>query len=596
MKPKTRPFNRLRFILDRGLTVANLPDRAAAAHDDSPAFHLDEPLPYDDALGRAVTPRAFVGFCNRLGRALTDGCGMRRHDRVAVMKANHADYYLLDQATIRAGGIAVPVNGAMAPDIAGAYLAATGVSVLITDSVRLRRLVEADALPAGLRHVLITDAQSAAAAPKCVPRARSLGELMRQVEDAPLEPADLAADDHALICHTSGTTGIPKGVLLTSGALVAGLKGQLKIEPVFRGDRALMAAPFNHFINHSGLMSALAARVPCWLEGGEDPGRLLDLIEHHRLSVVFGFPHVFRAMLEHGLDDYDLRSVRLWIAGADSSHEAHIRPFLKHGAALRLFGRRILSSAYVDTFGSSEVGFAALFNPAFSFTRRYGRCVGRPSFAGPRVKVADALGRRLRTGRVGRLMVKGPSLFHGYWNAHDKHHGAFRDGWWWTGDMVYRDRAGRYYHMDREADVIETDRGPVYSLPLEEALLRHPSVSEAVVFGDGAPGRQRVVALVQARPGRAIAADDVMEWMDARLPEGSRIEAVRVVDAEAIPCGFAGKVLKRVLRERLIEADRMDAHCPPGHGPGGGKQNDNIDQGTVDGGSHRPAAAVQRGA
>lgn len=545
----TRPCNRLRMILDRGLTVANLVDKAAAAHDDTPLFLLDAPVPYAD-LGDRVEPKRLQRFADRMAHLLTSRCGMRRYDRVAIIKANGGDIVLLGMAIIRAGGITVPINGGMSPEIVASYLAYTGARILITDHATYRRLRLNGGLPRDLCHILFTDAEPRHGAADDV-RVTGLAAALDEIEPRPFAPVKLGADDDVLICHTSGTTGVPKGVLHTNGTLVAGIRGQLMIQPVFRGDVAVSASPFNHFINHLGLMAALAGQLRVWLLANPEPKAVLDLIDREKVSVVFCFPHTYLALYAHGLDRHDLSSVRIWMAAADSSHEQHILPFVRRGAFLRLFGRRVLGSVFMDTLGTSEVGFAALINPIADFAGRFGRCVGWPSFAGPRVKVADELGRELPTGEVGRLMVKGPTLFKGYWNAHDMLHGVKHDGWWWTGDLAWRDRAGRFYHIDRAVDVIETAAGPVYSLPIEELLLKHPGVAEAVVVAADGEGGKAPLALVQPMPGQSLDPQAVRRWANEHLPPHSALFDVHVVESDTIPRGLTGKVLKRVLRERL---------------------------------------------
>lgn len=549
-----RGLRRLGFVLDRGLTAANLLDRAARAHRDKALVAFDT-APGFGGLGVRASARDLQRFADRLGVVLRDRLGLAAFDRVGVMKANHGDIPVLGLAIIRSGCIAVPVHNRMGGDIARAYLAHCGVRCLITDLRTLRALFDGDAVPATVTAILVTDAACPATGD---PRVHHLERLLDSVgDDASLAPVDLAPDEHALICHTSGTTGVPKGVLHTSGSLVAGIKGQLLIEPVTSRDRGLSASAFNHFINHLGLAAALAGGVETFMISEHDAEAIGACIDRERITVVFCFPHTYMAMLDQGLHRWRLDSVRLWLAGGDSSHEAHIRPFVAKGAFLRVFGRRIVSSLYVDTLGSSEVGFAALFRVIGAGTRRFGRNVGRPTFAGPKVRIGDARGRSLPPGEVGRLLVKGRTLFNGYWNAHDRSHGVIRDGWWWTGDLAYRDRNGDYHHCDRDVDVVRTAAGPVYSLMLEEHLLGYAGVGEAVVIGvaDGRDG-ERALALLQSRPGMQIDLETIAAGLDARQqPPVTLIE----VDADGVPRGLTGKVLKRELRTRYATIEPADS-------------------------------------
>lgn len=538
-------FNRIRFIFDAKLTVSNLVDKAAAALPDKPLFYTDEAFEYP-GLECPITPQGLQRFTNRMANVLKAWAGLNRYDRVTIYKSNSSDYFFWGVAIMRAGGIAVPVNGGMAVDGLGHYLEYTSSRLLITDIASYQKLKNENATLHSIVRILITDGNIEDDA-RCINLLQALQESPEQ-----FEAVQLANDDDVLIVHTSGTTGFPKGVIHTSGTLAAGIKGQLKIEPIFGKDIGLSAAPFNHFISYLGMLSALAAGVPTWMISDPDPDKILKRVDAEKISIVFCFPHTFIGMYEIGLEAYDLSSVRLWIAGADSSHEAHIKAFTQKGAFLKLFGKPLIRSIYADTLGSSEVGFAALFRFVFSFSKHFSRYVGRPTFAGPKVKIADAQGYALPAGTIGRLMVKGPTLFKGYWNAHDKLHGVVIDGWWWTGDVGYRDRFGRYYHYDRAVDVIRTQGGEVHTLPIEEILLNYPGVAEAVVVGrETQDGKQVPIAMVQSLPKVILDAKLIQYEINQHLKVHEQLVELHIVPKQEIPRGLTGKVLKRVLRDKF---------------------------------------------
>lgn len=540
-----RLFNRIRVLLDRHLTAANAVDLAAAAHPDSPLFHLDQALPYRRLAGRDITPKQLLAFVNRVGNVLREA-GMNRYDRVAIYKTNAPDYFFLALAIIKAGGIAVPINPGMGQAQLCFYLTYCGAKMLLTDAeVFSARLRDTTAYPM-VDTWVFPDAPPAFAAP-CV-------ELNQALEHASeeLEPVSLAADSEILIVHTSGTTGSPKGVVCTSGSIIRGLKGHYKGEPISSRTRTAVAGHFNHLVYFVGLFSSLLGNLPVWTLGTHDPRHVLELLDREKINIFFAFPDVYLRMYELGLDDYALSSVRIWIATADTSHEAHMRAFCRKGAFLRLFGRPLMRSIFIEALGSSEVGFAALMRCFFPFSKpRLMRKVGRRTVAGPQVRITDEEGRKLPRGRIGRLTVKGPTLFKGYWNAYEMLHGVRHNGWWWTGDVAYQDRLGRFYHLDRAADVIYTGNGPVYTLLTEETLLAYPGVSEAVVFGvPDASGSPVPLAVINQRPGRIVDAETCRAWANQRLRLPTAISAIIIVDPEDIPRGLTGKVLKRIMRER----------------------------------------------
>lgn len=538
----SRLFNRLRVVLDRQLTAATILDTALNAHPDSRLVHLETPSLFD-LPSAAPTVRELHAFVLRVDACLLRA-GMKRFDRVLVYKANSADYFLFALAIIRAGGIAVPVSPGLPRHKLDRYVAYTGASIAITDGAHFNGHVGDPVQVPGIRTWLFPE----------VPNGFT-GDAL-SVNDSAADdsaPVDLASDDPVMIVHTSGTTGFPKGVISTSRGIVQGVKRHYVGEPIATSTRVAVAGHFNHLVCHLGLFASVLGNIPVWAWTGFAPGSLLEKIELFRPHVFFAFPDLYLRMYLHGLDDYDLSSVRIWIATADASHEVHMEAFSRKGSALTIFGRRLMGAIFIEPLGSSEIGFAALQRYYFPWTkRRTDRRVGWRNIVGPRVRVADTKGRTTPHGRPGRLMVKGPTLFAGYWNAHQMLLGVVKDGWWWTGDIVRRDRLGRYYHLDRDPDVVRTTAGDVYTLPVEECILHHPDVGEVAVIGvDGPDHTPLPVAVAHAKPGASLDGDQLRRWANARLQTVVPLAAVIVVQPDEMPRGLTGKVLKRELRERF---------------------------------------------
>ena len=541
---RSRFCNRIRIVFDRQLTAANALDRAVAAHPDSPLFHLDAQLPYRTLAGPVIRPRQLLSFVNRVGNVLRER-GMKRHDRVAIYKTNAPDYFFLALAVIRAGGIAVPINAGMKAEQLRGYLDYCGANILITDAdVFNERLRNAADFPM-VRTWIFPDAPAEFAT--------AFVDLNKTIEmsSETLEPVKLDSNSEILIVHTSGTTGSPKGVVCTSGSIVRGLKGHYMGEPINRRNRTGVAGHFNHLVYHVGFFSSLLGNLPVWTISRLDPVHILELIEREKINIFFAFPDLYLRIYDLVLDRFNLSSVRIWIATADTSHEAHMRAFCQQGAFLRLFGHRVLRSIFIEALGSSEVGFAALMRPFFSFTRlRLSRMVGRRTIGGPLVRITDEEGRTLPVGKIGRLEVKGPTLFKGYWNGDQMLQGTMRDGWWWTGDIAFKDRLGRFYHLDRFNDVVRTKNGPVYTLLVEETLLTYPGITEAVVFGVLDPeGEVAPLAVISVRRGAVVDAAACRKEINERLQLPTGLRDIVVVNLSDIPRGLTGKVLKRVMRE-----------------------------------------------
>jgi len=540
----------MRALFDSDLTAATALDAACAAHPDEPLFHVDAPLPYAGMGEGPITPRRLLDFVNRMGNVLR-AAGLRRYDRVAIYKTNSPDYFFVALAVIKAGGVAVPINGGMSLDDLRYYLGHTGSKLLVTDAALFaERIKSVAALPMVETWIFPEDP------PAAVPASVNLATALPSASPV-LEPVVLDSDSDVLIAHTSGTTGFPKGVLTTSGSVVHGIRTQRTVGPMSEGARVVLTMPFNHLVSQFSLYSCLLVKMPVWLVSRFDARRVLELIDEQKINIFAGFPDKYLAMYEEGIDRYDLSSIRLWVSVADSAHDVHMRAFSQKGTLVNVLGRRVRGSLFMDTLGSSEVGGPALTRFVHPFSKPdLSRNIGRTSPFGPKVKIVDEHGAEVPRGTVGRIMVTGPTLFKGYWNAHDKLHGVVRDGWWWTGDVGYRDRAGRHHHLDRDADVVRTKRGPVYTLLIEEVLMAHPDVSEVAVFGVPHPEHgEAPVAALYARPGHVADAEACQAWANERVDRcAMSLQRVFVVSPSEIPRGLTGKVLKRVLRDRYASA------------------------------------------
>ncbi len=521
-------------------------DTVAEEAPSSVLFHLESPLGYGKLPEAQVSAAGLLSFVQSIGHVLGEH-GFRRFDRVGVYKRNEGDYVFLSLGIIRAGGVAVPVNGGMARGHLRAHLEHTGCKVLILDRETFdRELGSFDALPEVETWLF------------CEPASRtpaggvSLDDAMRATPPASA-PVLLDPDDDVLIVHTSGTTGVPKGVLVRAAGLSHALRLRGVVGPLAKQSRMALVLPYNHLFSHVVMMATVVGRMETWVSTARDrPRDCLALVQQARPRIFVGFPDVYLRMYQTGLDGFDLSSVGLWVGTADAIHDVHKRAFCARGTLLQIGGRPIVRSIFMEALGSSEVGSAAVVHLRTASSRaRRDRLVGRCSRLGVRCRIADERGVTLPRGQVGRVMVKGASLFKGYWNAHDRLHGVWFDGWWWTGDLGYRDWRGRFFHLDRAADVIETRDGPVYSLLTEETVMEHPSVAEAAVIGvPGEDGFEVPIVVVAPVAGSTLDPEACRDWINREAQLAAEVQRVVSVPLEDIPRGLTGKVLKRALRER----------------------------------------------
>ncbi|MNQ12592.1 Long-chain-fatty-acid--CoA ligase [compost metagenome] len=535
---------------------------AARRHGERELIELAQPLAWNAE--RHWSAPQLLAMVERLC-ACWHHLGVIEGDRVAIYKANHFDYFLFSVAAMRIGAIAVPINGKVAADIAAGYMGRMGVKLLISDGEGWQRLagLGGHALSSTLEQVVLVDAplQSGQSGDREL-HLHGLAALLAQ--HLPAAPyCRRGPSDPLYIVHTSGTTGVPKGVILRSDGIAQSLRSIMLFNPVSSADLACIALPLNHQVAHLYLHGALLMGVRCIIDSALEVPGLIHQLQHREPTVFFGFPITYTRLMAAGALDCPLDSVRIWGTTADASHEVQQRAFIPRGSFFTRLGIPRRGSIFVDGLGSSEVGIAALLRIASPWTKRFERRVGRRTPLGPMIKIAGAEGVAVLRGEVGRLMIKGKSMFGGYWNAHDTYYAATRDGWWFTGDLVREGEDGEIVHLDREADVMHTASGPVYTLPLEEVLLKHPAVLDTCVFAvrERAAGPQLPAAVIALHAdAEPISAETLQRQLNRRLPEQQQLVHLWLLDWDEFPIGATGKTLKRQLRERYNAVLQAQPH------------------------------------
>jgi acyl-coenzyme A synthetase/AMP-(fatty) acid ligase len=527
----------LRLAFDPRLTVGSLLERAAEMHGDKPLLWTERPLGYPGFASPAVSALSAWKFACQVTEALWE-VGMRQGDRVAIFKRNEADYPLLSLGVISAGGVAVPINPGMDRNVLAQHLRQTKARFLCCDHATFTGVIGDRLRLPMVEGWIFTDEAPTSFKPRMV-----LSEAVAALPgDAPPVSVDPSAP--VLLAHTSGTTGRPKVVTCTAGSFLAGVRTHFRTEPPLPWRRVGIAGSFSHLVYQIGLTTLLLSGMRAWPLDGSSAVAALQLIEREQVNVFVAFPHLYQRMYARGLSPYDLRSMRLWVSVADTSREAHMAAFCREGS-------RYLGSVFVEPLGSSEIGAPALRRVWTVASRpRCRRHIGRRMLGGPQVKVVDSAGRRAKAGEPGRLMVKGRTVFAGYWPNTRRSQGDVEE-WWATGDIAYRDRWNRYFHLDREANVVHTDCGPFYTLPAEDVLHLYPGVYEAVVFGVTTDeGRERPIAYVWADPGGGVNPERLLAWANRRVSGPVPLSRLYLIPPDEISRGLTGKVLKRELRTR----------------------------------------------
>ena len=376
----------------------------------------------------------------------------------------------------------------------------------------------------------------------------------RRLMKSPMEKRTLhvSPEDVALLQYTGGTTGTPKGVVLTHRNLVANaLQCRHWMPSLRKGEEKFLAVlPFFHVYGMSACQNLAVSVVGCLtLLPRFQVGEVLKTIEQDHISVFPGIPAMYSAINNYQhLERYNLRSIRLCISGAGPLHPDVQRRFET------LTGARL-----VEGYGLTEAAPVTHVNPLqMTEERRRHRSIGLPlPDTDAAIRDADTGQHDLPVGEVGELVIRGPQVMQGYWNRPEETRHVLRDGWLFTGDMARMDNDGFFYIEDRKKDMIKSGGENVYPREVEEVLCRHPKVKEAVVVGipQGMRGELIKAYVVLAEGERAGAA----ELFDHCRKELARFKVPKKIEfREALPKTVVGKVLRRLLLEEEMKKRQMD--------------------------------------
>ena len=461
--------------------------------------------------------------------------GVRPGDRVALMAPNVTEFPRAYYAILAAGGAVVPVHLLLTAEEVGYVLRDSGASVLISHATTAGVAASA----AALAEVPLVTVGSPAPVPGAVGR---LEELTGQV--APLRQFTAREpQDPAVIFYTSGTTGQPKGAILSHLSLVMNATVNAfdanHVEPT---DVALGALPLFHTFGQTVSMnSTWRAGATLVLLPRFDAKAALELMVREGVNTFHGVPTMYIALLEAAKSAPELPGLRLCISGGASLPVPVLEKF-----------DTVFGTSVWEGYGLSETSPTASVNQP-DFGTRAGT-VGHPVW-GVDVEIArpevDDRIELLPTGELGEIVVRGHNVFLGYLGRPEATAEAVVDGWFRTGDLGTKDAEGFISIVDRKKDIVIRGGYNVYPREVEEVLLRHPAVAEAAVIGlpDPLHGEEVCAVLVLAQDGdRQPTAQEIIDWSKQHLAKHKYPRRVEFVGS--YPLGPSHKVLKRELRAR----------------------------------------------
>jgi len=495
----------------RGMTISDQVARYARTTPEVAAFRF------------AGTGRTYAELDDRVTRlaAVLTGQGVRHGDRVAVLALNGLEVVETFLACARVGAIAVPVNFRLAPAEVAYVLADSGARVLLVDPTTA---ATADQVP-GVEHVLriCPDYEAALAGADPTPVEHEVGDT-----------------DAAFLMYTSGTTGKPKGAVLTHRNLLMHGFSHLTHLGWLPEDRVtLYGAPLFH-------IAAVAGMLPTLLLGGTfvltrsgafDPAETLDELVAERVSSCFFVPAAWQAIVGvPDLADRDLSRLRRISWGAAPASTTLLQTMLD----------RFPQAELVTAFGQTECSPVTCFLRGTDAVRKIGS-VGTPML-NVEVRVVDEAMRDVPRGEVGEIVYRSPMVMREYWGKPAETAAAFDGGWFHSGDLVRQDDEGYFYVVDRKKDMIISGGENIYCAEVEDVLAAHPGVAEVALIGvpDARWGEAPLAVVAPVDPASPPTPAELTAWCRERMAHYKCPREFTVVGA--LPRNPSGKVLKTELR------------------------------------------------
>ena len=483
-----------------------------------------KPFLFSEADKRQFTYKEFRAAVQRTARMLA-AHGVGKGDVVSLLLPNSVEYVIAYFACWQIGALAGPINS---------LLKSQEIAYVITNSEAKALLVNSEFLP--VIDTIRDELPSLQAVIKFDNEAEATSEFTEGEEAS----AALDCDHEAIIIYTSGTTGKPKGCLLTHGNVIANARQISSWLGFTKNDRLLTMMPLFHMNAVSvTTMSALYAGGSSVVSAKFSATRFWHIISDYQITS-FGSVATMLSMLLSTYPD-----------GVPAGLKTDQLRFAMCGSApvpaevLRRFEERF-NCLVIEGYGLSESTCRSTFNPPDE-RRRPGSC-GVP--IGNEMSVVDEEDREVPDGELGEIVLRGENILKGYYKNDAANATAFRNGWFHTGDIGYRDEDGFYFIVDRKSDMIIRGGENIYPREIDEVLYQHPAIAAAAAVGvpDALYGEE-VAGVVVLKPGANATEQEIIDFCKARLADFKCPKTVHFV--EDIPKGPTGKLLKRELAKML---------------------------------------------
>ncbi len=480
-------------------------------------------------LGNTVTWAGLRDRVAKLAGALSRR-GVGAGDRVMILMLNRTEFVESVLAANMLGAIAVPVNFRLTPPEIAFLVDDCEARLMITEPVLA-------AVAAGVRGVTSVLETIVVAGDSADDGLLAYEDLINESGD-PAHPADVPNDSPALIMYTSGTTGRPKGAVLTHTNLSCQTTANLYTHGFAADDIGFIGVPFFHIAGIGNLLTGMLMGLTTVIHplGAFDPGHLLDVLAAEKVTGIFLVPAQWQAVCtaqQANPRDVKLRVISWGAAPASDT-------------LLRQMSETFPGSQILAAFGQTEMSPVTCMLLGEDAIRKLGS-VGKviPTVA---ARVVDEEMNDVPTGEVGEIVYRAPTLMSGYWNNPEATAEAFHGGWFHSGDLVRMDDEGYVWVVDRKKDMIISGGENIYCAEVENVLASHPAIVEVAVIGRPHEKWGEVPVAVAAVTEANLRIEDLDEFLRERLARYKHPKGLEIVDA--LPRNPAGKVLKTELRTR----------------------------------------------
>lgn len=495
-----------------------LTSRAAETGDRPAVIYRDQPISYRELEARVVR------FANALA-----GLGVGRDDKVAIMLNNCPEFIVAFFACSYLGAVAVPVNIFYKERELEFLLRDSDAVALVANPAFAEFFSRIEEKPPLFKWLIVNGDY---------PEGLRFAELEAGASHEPVR-VEVSEDDVAEILYTSGTTGVPKGTMLTQGNLFFHADAIIQVLELVEDDRALMVVPMFHGYGITVMLCCFRVGTCFVLLDPFNPVEVFQAVEKHRVTFLPMVVAMYFMLYHHPeREKYDLSSLRIGISGASAMPAQ-----LMHDAS-EAFGIKIL-----EAWGLTECSASATIQRMNMPYKEGSVGLAHP---GVEVGVMDDEGNLLGPNQVGELVIRGPLVMKGYYKRPEETEEALRGGWLHSGDMGYYDDEGYFFMVDRKKEMVNVGGEKVFPREVEELMYTHPAIAEAALVPQPDARLGEIpVAVVALKPGATLSEGELVEFLSHKL---ARFKVPRrVVIMDSLPRNPIGKIVKKDLVRMLQE-------------------------------------------